>query len=239
MSAEDRAKFTLFRVFDVEHSSMSQRTSEKEQQKAAGLETWPTILCLASIAMTWAGLTVAATGVKWGVAPPPGDALPTAWQHVNIMLLLTIGVVWPAIAMRGRTLARRELLWQVAAVFTGAVPSVLVAAFVAGAGMQTVSATLAMQVGLAILLMGVIRARIAMAATLVAAWLLGGPIAAFIWRDLFPGRWDGWKCGVPTMVLGGTGSGFTGCWVLAGILAVAGIVVWCAGGEARVARALA
>src|SRR5215468_7257478 len=58
---------------------------------------FPLGLCIASITTTSLGLSAAALGIKWGAAPPPGDALQSAWLYVHEMLMFTLLVIWPAL----------------------------------------------------------------------------------------------------------------------------------------------
>ena len=61
---------------------------------------FPLGLCVAAVLWTSLGLVAAATGVRWGAAPPAGDhAFDAAWVYVHMLLMLAWLVLWPAAAL--------------------------------------------------------------------------------------------------------------------------------------------
>src|SRR5450755_403943 len=90
---------------------------------------FPLALTLAAILTTSLGLTAAALALKWGPAPPPGDALQSSWLYVNIMLTLTWLILWPAFALFNISRTPRRLLVDLAALLIAAIPATGIAAF--------------------------------------------------------------------------------------------------------------
>jgi len=158
-------------------------------------EQYPLSLCLASVMMTAAGLSAAAMDVQWGAAPASGNGLRLAWVYVQVMAAATWLLVWPAAALRPsrrEVLAVRELLWQVAAMWVGMIPAMVAAGFVSATPVGTVVTALALQAAASGLMVSVLAmlgrwrspATSAVIVGGLAAVVIGGPIAAFLWREL-------------------------------------------------------
>jgi len=169
-------------------------------------EKYPLALSLASVGMTSLGLTAAALGIKWGSAPPPGDALREAWLYVQVMGMLMWVIVWPAAALRPRR-GDVPLVWQWAAILVGAMPAAGVAGFLSNVTLPMIGIMLALQMGASVLVLGILKwhERIpALAGTLaglLAAAGVMGPVAAFVWVQFFPLAWRGWFLGLPLLTV--------------------------------------
>ncbi len=192
----------------------------------------PLAFCLAAIVLTWAGLAAAALGIKWGATPPPGDALRLSWTYVQIMQLLASAFLWPAMSWRQPgTLLRRHLILQAAALFTSALPSLVVAAFLSAVTVPVITACLALQLGIALLVMGILTAghRAQGAAfVLFTAWIAAGPVAAFLWNNFFPRASDDWISSLPAVAVVRVAAGSAtaaDCWTIAGLSATLGLVL--------------
>ena len=169
-------------------------------------ETYPLGLSLATVVMTSLGLAAAALGIKWGAAPPPGDALREAWLYVQVMGMLTWLIVWPAAALRPRR-GEVPLIWQWAAIVVGAIPAVGLAGFLSNVTWPMIGIMLALQIGAGVLVAGILKLheqRPALAGTLaglLAAAGVMGPVAAFVWTEFFPLAWRGWFLGLPLLTV--------------------------------------
>jgi hypothetical protein len=178
-------------------------------------------LTITSILFTWAGLAAAALGVKWGNAPAPGDALREAWIYVAIMALLAVGVAWPMFARS--CLPRPSALWQGGGLLIGAIPSLVVAAFLSGTSVETAAATIGILVGVAVLAAGGLSGG-RLGPALLAAWIAGGPVAAFIWQDFLGSASRAWIAVTPCIAISraaGGGSLVT-AWLVAIVHGAAG-----------------
>ncbi len=169
-------------------------------------EPYPLLLSLASAVLTFLGLAAAALGVKWGAAPPPGDALTAAWLYVNILWTLTWTILWPAAALRPGA-AALPCGWQWAAILVGAFPSLGIAAFLSSVTLPRIAVMLALQLAISLLIAAILRLnsrfpRSAQALfALVAALTLAGPVAAFLWAEFFPLAARGWLHALPLFVV--------------------------------------
>jgi hypothetical protein len=168
-------------------------------------EPYPLTLSLASALLTALGLAAAALGVKWGAAPPPGDALASAWLFVNILWALGWIILWPAAALRpGSTPI--PLRWQWAAIVVGAIPSLGTAAYLSSVTLPRFAIMFALQLATGLLVAAILhlarfhRATRALCA-LLAALTLAGPIVAFLWTEFFPLAARGWFHALPLFVV--------------------------------------
>jgi hypothetical protein len=133
--------------------------------------------------------------VQWGAARTSADGLPATWVYVSIALALMWCVVWPAVPRKGK------LGWRLIAVAIGAIPAIIVGAWVTDAGAAAVTKLALLQSAMGVLALGVIAAaeRAKAVLLLLPALSLAGPVAAFVASDFVPSLWSGWQRVVPTI----------------------------------------
>ncbi len=172
------------------------------------------VFCIAAIALTGLGLLAAGLGIKWGAAPPPGDALRSSWFYVNIMLLATWLVFWPAWPPRSNPPAGRaaQMLGQWSCLALGAIPALCVSAFLSGVTFRVAAAPLLMQLAFSLFAAGLLtfahRTRrpstAAAAACILSALALAGPVLLFIASNFFPKINGNWAAALPAICLSQT-----------------------------------
>jgi hypothetical protein len=169
-------------------------------------EPYPLFLGLAFALLTNLGLAAVALGVQWGAAPPSDLALDSAWLYINVLWTLGWILLWPAAALRPGG-APIPLRWQWAAILVGAFPSFGIAAFLSGVTFPRIIVMLALQLTFGLLIAAILRLhsrfpRSAQALlALVATLTLAGPIAAFLWFELFSLASRGWFHALPLFVV--------------------------------------
>jgi len=194
---------------------------------------FPLGLCILGITSTSSGLLAAALSVKWGAAPPTGDALPFAWLYVNVMLAFTWLIVWPAVALRpnrtGGPALTRLLVNDAAALAIAAVPALGTAAFLSDIINFTTTLVVFQQAGIALFSMGVLAVSISgrdkyptlpgLAAGLLATLTCAAPVFAFLWSNFFPRAPQGWSSALPLVAIHraarNTSSSNAGWWIAA------------------------
>jgi hypothetical protein len=169
-------------------------------------EPFPLLLSLATALITGLGLLAAALGIKWGSPPPPGDALPNAWLYVNILWALTTLIFWPAAALFPRASRSLPLFWQAAGLLAGVLPALIVSAYLSSITLSMLAHMLALQFASTLLMLAILHLhpRFPRASeilyALLAAFVLLGPIAAFLWAQFFPSG-SAWSSALPLLTV--------------------------------------
>lgn len=105
----------------------------------------------------------------------------------------------------------------------GAIPSLVVAAFLSGISLQISAATAGMLIGVALLAAGCLMGgRVGL--VLLAAWIAGGPVAAFNWQDFLGGAPKAWIAVSPCIAISRVASGgsLVTAWLVAIVHGAAG-----------------
>jgi hypothetical protein len=169
-------------------------------------EPFPLLLSLAAALTTGTGLIAATLGIKWGSPPPPGDALPNAWLYVNILWTLTTLILWPAAALFPRASRALALSWQAAGLLAGVLPALIVSAYLSNITLPMLVYMLALQFASTLLMLAILHLHTRFPRvsevfyTLLAASVLLGPIAAFLWAQFFPSGSD-WSSALPLLTV--------------------------------------
>jgi hypothetical protein len=188
-----------------------------EENAAPRDRRFPIVPCLVAILLTSAGLAAAALNIRWSAAPPPDrtDALEAAWPYVHALLALLWLIAWPALALARRRpatpdalqAARAALAWDFTAISAGAIPALLLAAFLSSITPALALRMFALQASLALLAGGTLafalgnRLLEALATGLLAALAVAGPLAVYFWAEFFPAAGDGWFTFLPLIAV--------------------------------------
>src|ERR1035437_9021492 len=87
---------------------------------------FPLALAAAGIIATGLALLASACRIQWGAVPPAPDALPFAWLYVNLAMIWTWLLLWPAMALGStppHSAPRAALALQLLTLLVAAIPT--------------------------------------------------------------------------------------------------------------------
>jgi hypothetical protein len=202
------------------------------QIASADPRRFPLGVALAGVLGSGAGLVISALGTQWGAATPEPDALEWSWTYVNVAMVWTWLLIWPAVGLRRTWIDKAMLAWDLGVLLVTAVPAMGMAAFLTGvpAGMVWMAAGLQISVGA--LAMGVMAWRRLLGSGLTAAVLamlgVALPVIGYLWMEFFPAAVQGWRAFIPVVAAARVAENSLGSllpWV-AGSYALVGFGLW-------------
>jgi hypothetical protein len=202
------------------------------QTAAPQAERFPLTLAIAAIIATGLGLAASALAIQWGASTPTPDALESSWQYVNIALVWTFILVWPAISLNRARLGKATLLLELAVLLVAATPAMGIAAFLTQVTIHMILFSAALQIAFALFAAGAMAWRRTIGpgviAGILAAVAVALPIAGYIWAEFFPAASQSWRTFIPTVAASrAADSQFSPLfWWVLGTYALIGFALW-------------
>jgi hypothetical protein len=195
-------------------------------------ERFPLALAIAGIVATGLGLAASALAIQWGASAPKPDALEFSWQYVNVALVCTFMLVWPAISLERARLGKGTLLWDLAVLLLAATPAMGVAAFLTQVTLRMILLSAALQIAFAMFAAGAMAWRRAIGPGVIAGTLaavaVALPIMGYVWAEFFPAAAQSWRTFIPAVAASRAADAQFGSlfWWIVGSYALLGFGMW-------------
>jgi hypothetical protein len=204
----------------------------EDRVKEPEVMRFPLGIASAGIVATGLGLVVSAMGVQWGASPPAPDALQMSWVYVNVALVWTWLLAWPALGLKRPQGGRLVLAWDFAALLVAAIPAMGIAAFLSGVNERMAWMATALQLAVGIFAMGAMAWRRFAGAGFVAGLLtaVGAalPVMGYAWAEFFPAASQAWRAFIPAVAAARIAGGEleSPFWWVIGAYALLGFGLW-------------